>query len=70
MGECSRQKNTPSVVKSPNEAAIGVATLSGLMFKCLLAKTTAHINNERIREAEHAVASDDAHRSAAWDQST
>lgn len=59
------KKITPSVVRSPSEAAIGVATLSGLILKRREARTTADIKRDKISEAEQAVASEDAHRRVA-----
>ena len=41
--------------KSPSDAAIGVATLSGLIWKCLQIKITANMKVERSRLATFAV---------------
>lgn len=49
------------MVRSPKEAAIGVATLSGLMFTCLENNITATITSPKKKLATEAVTKALAH---------
>ncbi len=69
MNQVPNIERTPRVVRSPKLAAIGVATLSGLMLYFREHKTTATIMTPRIREAKEAVAKLLAESNRAWFQS-
>lgn len=58
-------ERTPKVVRSPKDAAIGVATLSGLMRRHRETSMTAIITRLRINDATEAVVKLLAHNKAA-----